>query len=522
MSDPEVHTPHELDPELVSSSLHNEDLAPTPPEARTWTTYNYAALWIGMAHCIPTYMMASGLIQKGMDWKQALFTILLGNLIVLIPMLLNSFPGTRYGLPFPVICRASFGTSGANLPAVLRALVACGWFGIQTWIGGEALHNLLVAAWPAWKGVPGGVGICFTLFWLLNMWIIWKGMNAVRWFEGWAAPAVLVVTLILLVYMVHRANGLGPILAQSSKFTTVGQFLTVLPLFLTAQIAFWATLSLNMPDFTRYARDQKSQMLGQTLGLPPTMTLFSAMGVVITSATVVVYGKARLAAGLPEAISDPIELLAQPEFGHPLVVLISLISIGVATLSVNVAANVVSPAFDFANLWPSKIDFRIGGTITGVIGILMMPWKLLESVESYMFVWLAGYSIVLGPIAGIMICDFWLLRRQHLSVRQLYMKDGMYSYCHGWNRWAVWALVLAALPNLPGFLITWITVEGGKENFVAGLSQSMQGFAHAALGIYEFSWMVGFALGFALYGAFMKLFEREQLTREAHAAMEGA
>ncbi|MCE7868949.1 nitrate reductase [bacterium CPR1] len=484
----------------LHDSLHNEDLAPTTPEQRTWTTYNYAALWIGMAHCIPTYTMASTLIDKGFTWQQAIFTILLANTIVLLPMLMISFIGTRYGLPFPVICRASFGTVGANVPAILRALVACGWFGIQTWIGGKALYNLLAATWPALVHMPWMKGVCFMIFWALNMVIIWKGMNTVRWFEGWAAPAILVVTLILLVYMVQRANGLGPILQQTGLYPTLGDYLRVVPPYLMAMIAFWATMALNMPDFTRYAKDQRAQIIGQAVGLPPTMTLFSAMGVIITSATVVVYGK---------AIWDPLDLLAKPEFGHPLVVLISLVSIAVATLSVNVAANVVSPAFDFANLWPARIDFKIGGTITGLIGIAMCPWYLFENSANYLFVWLDGYAIVLGPIAGIMICDFWVLRKRHLTVRQLYLKGGMYHYAGGFNWAALAALALAALPNIPGFLL--------KLN--VNLIPSAAGLFE---GIYSFSWLVGFLLGLGLYGVFMLLLQRGQLTLEHHAAMEGA
>lgn len=479
------------------SRLYSEDLAPTSPDKRTWTTYNYAALWIGMAHCIPTYKMASGMLQQGMNWWQALLTILVGNLIVLVPMLLNSHGGTRYGIPFPVLCRASFGVFGANIPAILRALVACGWFGIQTWIGGEALDRLLGVTFASWASVPHHTMICFYLFWVLNIWIIWKGMDAVRWFEGWAAPAVLVVTMVLLVYMVNRAHGLGTILSQPGKMEDWPTFLHHVPIFLTAQIGFWATLSLNMPDFTRYAKNQKAQMLGQSLGLPTTMTLFSAMGVIITSATEVVYGK---------AIWDPTELVAQPDFAHPLVVLLSLFTIGIATLSVNVAANVVSPAFDFANLWPSKIDFRIGGTITGVIGILICPWNLVGDSSAYIFTWLAGYSGLLGPLAGIMVCDYWVLRRTELNVDELYQEEGRYRFTGGYNPWAFAALAAGILPNLPGF---WVHLESTKlgqsvEAVLAGLSGGWRPFFQWSTHVYDFAWMVGFALSFGIYWLLMK------------------
>lgn len=482
---------------IEANRLISEDLAPTTPAQRNWTTYNYAALWIGMAHCIPTYMMASGLIKEGMNWWQALFTILLGNLIVLVPMLLNSHGGTLYGIPFPVLCRSSFGVFGANFPAVLRALVACGWFGIQTWLGGEALDRLLVTSFGGWASVPHHTMLCFLLFWVLNIWIIWKGMDAVRWFEGWAAPAVLVVTLVLLIYMVHRADGLGPIVNQPGRMEDWGSFLKKLPIFLTAQIGFWATLSLNMPDFTRYAKNQKAQMLGQSLGLPTTMTLFSAMGVIITAASERVYGK---------AIWDPTELVAQPDFAHPLVVLLSLITIGVATLSVNVAANVVSPAFDFANLWPQKIDFRIGGTITGVIGILIQPWNLLAGSSAYIFTWLVGYSGLLGPIAGIMVCDYWVLRRTHLEVDELYREDGRYHYVSGWNPWAVLALILGALPNIPGFMIQLQSTKLGISvaDVLAGYGGAWGAICRFSTDLYQFAWMVGFGLSFGLYYLFMK------------------
>ncbi|MFN8612114.1 MAG: NCS1 family nucleobase:cation symporter-1 [Vulcanimicrobiota bacterium] len=480
-----------------NSRLISEDLAPTTPDKRTWTTYNYAALWIGMAHCIPTYMMASGLLAEGMNWWQALFTILVGNLIVLVPMLLNSHGGTRYGIPFPVLCRASFGVWGANIPAILRALVACGWFGIQTWIGGVALDRLLLSSLPAWGGFEYHTMACFFLFWFLNIVIIWKGMDAVRWFEGWAAPAVLVVTLVLLFYMINRAHGLGAILSQPGKMEDWGVFLSKLPIFLTAQIGFWATLSLNMPDFTRYAKNQKAQMLGQTLGLPTTMTLFAGMGVIITSASEKVYG---------QPIWDPTELVAKPDFGHPLVVLLSLITIGVATLSVNVAANVVSPAFDFANLWPSKIDFKIGGTITGIIGILIRPWNLMAGSGTYIFTWLVGYSGLLGPLAGIMVCDYWVLRRTNLAVPELYREDSRYYYAGGFNPWAFVALIAGVVPNVPGFLVQ---LEASKlgipvPEVLARYSGALASFYKFSTDIYSFAWMVGFAISFGIYFVLMK------------------
>ncbi|MBI2374234.1 MAG: NCS1 family nucleobase:cation symporter-1 [Deltaproteobacteria bacterium] len=491
----------ELPPDLADSPLFNADLAPVPTGRRVWTTYNFAALWISMAHCIPTYMLAGGLISVGMSWGQALFTIGLGNVIVLVPILLNAHPGTRYGIPFPVLARASFGTQGANLPAILRAIVACGWFGIQTFIGGEAVKTFVEALWPSFATLGGGAqllglgvpsAITFMIFWALNIFIIYRGMNAVRVFENWAAPIVLVMALVLLVWAIDAANGLGPLLEKPSKFQTAGELWKVFVPSLTGMIGFWATLSLNIPDFTRFGKGQREQMLGQALGLPTTMIAFSAMGVMITSATQAVF------AGAPvEKLWDPVYILSMltsaappPGMTEPIiasagtrwiVAVISLLGVGIATISVNIAANVVSPANDFANLAPKHISFKTGGLITGVIGIVMMPWKLLASAGSYIFTWLIGYSALLGPIAGIMIVDYWLLRKRELDVPDLYRPNGRYA---GVNLVAVGALVAGILPNVPGFLKAAGALDGPESFFDA---------------IYVYAWFTGFFLAGAIY-----------------------
>ena len=390
------------------ASLYNPDLAPIPPERRTWGTYNYASLWVAMSVCIPTYMLASGLIAGGMSWIQAVCTILLGNLIVLIPMLLNAHAGTRYGIPFPVFVRASFGVRGANVPAVLRALVACGWFGIQAWIGGQAIYSMLRIVWPGAASVPGSDWICFFLFWALNMFVIWRGIETIKFLEGIGAPFMLVVGLLLLFWITRKAGGLGPVLHMPSKFHSTSEFVRFFIPALTGMVGFWATVALNIPDFTRYAKSQRAQMVGQALGLPTAMTLYSFIGVAVTSASAVIFG---------EAIWDPVVLLGR--FNQPVVAMIALVALLVATLNTNVAANVVSPSNDFSNLRPSLISFRTGGLITGVVGILMMPWKLLRDFSSYIFGWLVGCSALLGPIAGIMICDYYVVRHRQLQVERI-------------------------------------------------------------------------------------------------------
>lgn len=496
-----------LPPDIHASPLLNGDLAPAPASLRTWTTYNFAALWISMAHCIPTYMLAGGLIAVGMNWWQALLTIGLGNIIVLVPILLNAHPGTAYGIPFPVLARASFGTTGANIPAILRAIVACGWFGIQTFIGGEAVKTFIEALWPRFAtlghditivGLSLPSALTFLIFWTLNIWIIYRGMNAVRVFENWAAPIVLVLAAALLGWSIVRADGLGTILTQDSKFQTMGEFWKVFVPSLTGMIGFWATLSLNIPDFTRFGKGQREQMLGQTLGLPTTMVAFSAMGVVITSTTHAILSEVDVT-----KLWDPVFVLSQltssqPPVGHiePLIVsaplrlvvaIISLFGVGIATLSVNIAANVVSPANDFANLAPRHISFKTGGLITGIFGILMMPWKLLASADSYIFNWLIGYSALLGPIAGVMIADYWVLRKRHLDVADLYRPHGQYA---GTNWKAVTALVVGVLPNIPGFLKSAHVLSGPENLFDA---------------IYVYAWFIGFGLAFGLFVGLNKI-----------------
>src|SRR6266850_2011362 len=403
----------------VDASLYNPDLAPVPPDKRSWGTYNYASLWVAMSVCIPTYMLASGLIAGGMSWIQAVLTILLGNLIVLIPMLLNAHAGTRYGIPFPVFVRASFGVRGANIPAILRALVACGWFGIQAWIGGQAIYSMLRIVWPGAANLSGSNWICFFLFWAINMMVIWRGIETIKFLEG--------------------------------------------------MVGFWATVALNIPDFTRYAKSQRAQIVGQALGLPAAMTLYSFIGVAVTSASAVIFG---------EAIWDPVVLLGR--FNRPLIALIALVALLLATLNTNVAANVVSPSNDFSNLRPSLISFRTGGLITGVVGILMMPWRLLRDFSLYIFGWLVGCSALLGPIAGIMICDYYLVRRRQLVVEDLYLRGGAYEYLHGFNPKAILALV-------------------------AGVAIALIGLAVPAVRwLFDYAWFVGFVVSGGLYFLLMQ------------------
>ena len=448
--------------------LYNEDLAPTTAARRTWGTYNYIALWFSMSMEVTTYMLASSLIAGGMNWKQAIFTILLGNLIVLVPMLLNAHAGAKYGIPFPVFVRASFGTRGSNIPAILRAIVACGWFGIQSWLGGQAIAAMIAVLWPQTANMPVVLWASFLGFWLLNMYVVWRGVESIRFLQSYSAPFMLVMSFILLFWMLHKAGGFGPMLSAPSKFQTTGSFLRFFFPSLTAMVGYWATLSLNIPDFTRYAKSQDSQIVGQAFGLPVAMVLYSFIGIACTSASVTIFG---------EAVWSPITLLGK--FHQPFAAMLALVALLIATLNVNIGANVVSPSNDFSNLAPQLISFRTGGLITGLLGLAMMPWKLMSTFGTYIFGWLVGYSGLLGPVAGIMVTDYFLIRGTKLDVFSLYCRDGAYEYKRGFNPKAIVALV-------------------------AGVVVALIGLAVAPLRfLYDYAWFVGFFVAGVTYYVLM-------------------
>ena len=463
----------------------NEDLDVVPKEKRIWTTWNYAALWISMSLCIPTYMIASSLIEGGMNWWQAIFTVFLGNAIVVIPMVLNGDAGARYGINFPVFSRASFGVLGANIPAMLRAIVACGWFGIQTWIGGYAIYQAiklwlpgiatLPPVFPTSWGLETGPAITFLIFWLINMLVVYFGIDSIRKLLLFKAIFLPAAAGALLLWALSAANGLGPILSQPSKFSTTKDFLAFFFPALTGMVGFWATLSLNIPDFTRYAKSQKAQALGQLIGLPPSMTIFAFIGVVVTSATTIVYGK---------TIWDPVDLAGK--FNSPILVSFAMLAVALSTLATNIAANIVSPANDFANLAPSKIDFKKGGYITGILGAIIFPWKLVSDPNGYIFTWLIAYSSLLGPIGGILIVDYFILRKTVLVVDELYTESGRYWYKNGFNPNAIISLFLGIVPNIPGFLTTIKVLP--TSTFPAAIS-----------GLYHYAWFVGFAVSGGSY-----------------------
>jgi NCS1 family nucleobase:cation symporter-1 len=451
-----------------------------------------------MSLCIPTYMLASSLIGGGMNWWQAILTIFLGNTIVLIPMILNGHAGAKYGIPFPVFARASFGTKGANIPAMLRAIVACGWFGIQTWIGGESLYNLIRAWNPSLAEIdstslfPQALPmICFLAFWLLNMFIVYLGVESIRKLLVFKAIFLPIAALALLAWAIVAAKGLGPILDQPSKLSGAAFWNYFFPA-LTGMVGFWATLSLNIPDFTRYAKSQKAQIRGQAIGLPPSMTLFAFIGVVVTSATAIIYGQTEW---------DIVKLAGK--FENKMMVSFAMIGIIISTLATNIAANIVSPANDFSNLSPKRINFRTGGYITGIIGVLIFPWKLIADPNGYIFTWLIAYSSLLGPVGGILIVDYYFIRKKILLVDELYNLYGRYRYNSGFNLIAIIALFAGILPNIPGFLVELkiITVRDFSFWFPHWLPGWLPEWL---ISLYHYAWFVGFFVSGLVYWMLMK------------------
>ncbi|KAI8563214.1 hypothetical protein RHMOL_Rhmol03G0095000 [Rhododendron molle] len=431
-------------------TLTNDDLKPTKPADRTLSGLEMASLWVGLVVGVPTYYLAGSLVDLGMSWWQGIATVVAANVILLIPLVLTGHPGTRYGIPFPVLARSSFGIRGAHVPTLLRALVGCGWYGIETWIGGEAIFLLLPKSIKAsqslsqnlpWLGTSPLEFACFVVFWFVQLAIVWRGMEGIRKLEKYSAPILIILTSSLLIWAYVKAGGFGHMLSLSSKLSN-SQFWSLFFPSLTANISFWATLALNIPDFTRYAKTQKDQVLGQ-IGLPVFMGLFTFVGLAVTSSTKVIFG---------HVISSPIQLLGQ--IGGVYTTVLAIFGISLATLTTNIAANVVAPANALVNLSPSKFTFKRGALLTALLGIAFQPWRLLKSSESFVYTWLVGYSALLGPIGGIILVDYYLVKRTNLCVNDLYSLSprGEYYYSGGYNLAAMAALVVGILPVVPGLL----------------------------------------------------------------------
>ena len=364
------HIELDVGADIANSPRYNDDIAPTRAAQRTWTRWNVASLWVGMAICVPTYTLGGVLTAYfGLSVSEALWTILTANIIVLIPLTLNAYPGTRYGIPCPVVLRASFGIIGSNVPSLIRAVVACGWFGVQTLFGGIAIHLMLAAMFDSWAALGGtGEVFGFFIFWVANITVVIRGSESIKHLETLAAPLLLLVAIGLMFWALPKIS-LTEVLSIPSDRPVGSSFFGYFMAALTAMVGFWATLSLNIPDFSRYARSQRSQVIGQIIGLPLTMLMFAGLGVVLTAASFELVG---------ETISDPINLIGKID--SPFWVVLAMLMIILATISTNTAANIVSPTNVFQNVAPKYINENKGVILTGIIGILLMSWELLKKL----------------------------------------------------------------------------------------------------------------------------------------------
>ncbi|MCL1981669.1 MAG: NCS1 family nucleobase:cation symporter-1 [Clostridiales bacterium] len=494
--------------ELTSSKYYNEDLAPTSLSQRTWTTYNIAALWIGMSICIPSFTMASGLVGLGLSPWAAVFNVTLGNLIVLIPMQLNSHAGTKYGIPFPVFARLTFGSIGAHIPSLSRALTACGWCAIQSWIGGAAIVVFVGAFIKPFKqmGTINLMGIDvstaqligFFVFLGIVLWISYRGSEGIKWMEAIGAPVLVALSIALLFWSTSIAFkdgfGIGEIIQASTNTDAVaanGGYMYIFLAGLTANIAFWATMALNIPDFSRYARSQKAQFRGQLYGMPLMMFFCAFVGAYFAQATFLVFGQATF---------DPTDVLYQLE--NPIIAVVVSFGVAIATLTTNIAANVVAPANGFSNLVPSKISYKVGVIIACVLAILYRPWWIFGGPGAYLFGWLGTYGTILAPIAAIFVADYYIVKNRTIDVMALFQGNGgRYWYQGGFNIRAIVAWVLAFI----------IPVFGNPETF-----DMFGGFGSwVAANGYLFSFFVGLLL----YWLFMRNEKSSLLTDEEHEAM---
>jgi NCS1 family nucleobase:cation symporter-1 len=460
--------------ESAHADLDSPDLRPIPPEARTWQWRSLASVWAGIVFCVPSYLLSCGMLEHGMGWWQAVLVVLAGNLVLWIPMVMIGHAGTRYGIAYPVLLRASFGTLGARLPVLLRTAVAVGWFGVQTSVGGFAIYhllNLMLGGLLEGSALPlVGVSFwqlnCFLGFWLLQVWFLRRwGMDGVHKLAWYGAPALLAAGLLLVLWAWVQADGFASILSSTSRFadgqSMHGQAMDVFPPLLAQMVALWMLLAINIPDYTRYVRDQGQQLLGQFVGLPLGIAFFSLVGVTVPFATVDIFNAEEIAAATGAAaaagaaaavgISDPLEVIGlMGGFARVL----GLLALVLAAFTTNLFAHLVPASTGLVALRPQQLDFSKAATVAACAALLLLPWRIVEWSGGTVFIWLAGLGAMLSPVVGILIADYFLLRRRQLDVAALYQHPGPYSYFRGWSLTALFALLVGNLLAVPGFLMS--------------------------------------------------------------------
>ena len=468
----------------ASPRLYNEDLAPA--RERNWGAFSIFNVWTSDVHSLWGYYLAASLFLICGNFVNFILAIGVGSLVIFLLMTLVGFAGVKTGVPYPVLARASFGTFGANLPALVRAVVACFWYGAQTSAASGAIVALLtrssaIAEFNRSSHLLGHTSletICFIVVWALQLLIIQHGMETVRRFQDFAGPAVWVMMLILAIYLSIKAGGISfgseiprDVLIKKTADAGIpfepGSFAALAAVSAT-WITYFAALYLNFCDFSRFAPDKRAVWIGNIWGLPVNLILFSFVAGITTTAAYAVYH---------EALLHPDEISAR--FDNLFLALLAALTFAVATLGINVVANFVSPAFDFANVFPSMIDFKKGGYIAALIALVLYPFAPWEG-SAATFVGVIGSTM--GPVFGVILVDYYLIRNGEIDVPELYREEGAYRYTNGWNSNAVAAAAVGAvfssvLPNFTNVLPSWWGVYG---------------------------WFFGVAIGGAVYYALVK------------------
>ncbi|MGO5013728.1 NCS1 family nucleobase:cation symporter-1 [Niallia sp. Sow4_A1] len=430
------------------STLYNADLAPTPKAKRNWTAWIYACVWMGIVHNINQWVITANMLDKGMSFWQAFGVTCFAFGIVYVVLILNSFAGAKYGVPFPVLIRSAFGHKAALIPIFIRGVLGIFWFGIFVYLASESIDVAFGAIVPGWEDLSNinflGMGlntvIGYTISIILHYLLITHGIERIKKYELWAGPLIMVVAIALVIWAINVAGGLSPLVNIESTIAKE-DFWGLFFLSATGIIGTVATLIVNIPDLTRFSRSQKDQIVGQAIGVPIMFIFFSIISLLVTAGTMYAYGG---------VINDPIHIIER--FDNPLVVFIGAIIILASVLSLNAATNAIAVGFDLAALLPQKLNFRKAGIIAIFVGVLSLPW-LWYGETAYMDNIMGVLGSTMGPVAGIMLIDFFVIRRQKYEVNSLFVTDGLYAYKDGWNIHAVLAFIIGFIIALSGLIV---------------------------------------------------------------------
>ncbi len=459
--------------ELADSKYYNDDLRPSSPAERTWSTYHIAMLWVGMVIAVTSFSFAAALVSLGLSPIAAIINVAIGNLLVMIPMQLNSHAGTKYGFPFPVYAKVAFGKSGAQIPSLCRAIVAAGWCAVQCWVAGAAVAAIIGVFIPGFDTASYGRFIGFGIYLVINAWITISGSEAVKKLEAYGSPIEILVVIGLFIWTLKLGSSvgftMGDLMAIKTNDALVeqnGGWWFIFLAGITSNIAVWATLALNIPDFSRYAKGQKQQFWGQMISMPLSMITLAVIGALFAQVTLLAYGTAEY---------DPTTVLEHLD-GKVMTFVVGLLTI-IATLTTNVAANTVAPANGFSNLSPKKISYKMGVIITSVLCIAFRPWWIFGSAGAFMFSFLGTVGTILGPSAAIFVADYFIVKKRRIALVDLYNEgEGRYTYTKGWNMKAfiAWiaAIILPLMYNnfgIGGTVMKWI----GANSYIIGFTVAM-------------------------------------------------